>query len=88
MASVPLPAAQAAVLPCPQLSRGDILTATNTHAAAAAAAAAGRHSTLMVSITVQAQNSYILVHMLRNKLFYWHFFPRILFFSKQLITFF
>ena len=53
--SVPLPAAQAAVLPCPQLSRGDILTATNTHAAAAAAA--GRHSTLMVSITVQAQNS-------------------------------
>ena len=55
--SVPLPAAQAAVLPCPQLSRGDILTATNTHAAAAAGAAAGRHSTLMVSITVQAQNS-------------------------------
>ena len=51
--SVPLPAAQAAVLPCPQLSRGDILTATNTHAAAAA----GRPSTIMVSITAQAQNS-------------------------------
>ena len=37
--SVPLPAAQAAVLPCPQLSRGDILTAANTHAAAAAISA-------------------------------------------------